>query len=429
MTHYDRLFRSAEIEAEALIGIARMLVAAILGLAAAFLIQRDGLPDDPRVLREVYLSISVLVAYFGLGLLSLAIVKLGLYRTWLAWLLAGAEVVLIALNIYFDLVMTGASSLAALASPAGYLLAVFLVLQTLRYRLVFQISMSAILIAAVVALLLFDPGSRTVPDPKTMRYLAANYAGIPNFIRVIMLLLVVGIAALSVWRGRRLLADIAEEAEIRANQKRFLPDELSNHMTDTDIEQMRAGRLAELVIMFVDIRGFTALSETMTPRELSAFLSEYRARVNKVAAAHGGVVDKFIGDGALIVFGLNTDLASASIEAIRSGREALAELEAWNSLREARQLEPVRVVVAIHAGGVMVGAIGDDNRLEFSVIGPPVNEASRIESIAKEHDAAIVVSKTALDSAINQIDAAEWRSLGEITLRGSSSPTSLFALR
>lgn len=91
MTHHDRLFRSAEIEAEALIGIARMLVATMLGLAAAFLIQRNGLPDDPRLLREVYLSTSVLVAYFGLGPWSLGIVKLGLYRTWLVWLLAAAD--------------------------------------------------------------------------------------------------------------------------------------------------------------------------------------------------------------------------------------------------------------------------------------------------------------------------------------------------
>lgn len=429
MTHFDRLFRAAEIEAEALIGVARMLVATILGAAAFMLVAQQGMPTEPDGIRGLRIATFVLSIYFALGVISVLAVRLGFYRTWIAWLLAMAEIVLISLNIYVTTIAAGASSLAALASPAGYLLAVFLVLQTLRYRLVFQITTSALLIAAVIVILLIDPGDTTVPRQETLDYLAATYAGIPNFVRVIMLLMVMGIAALSVWRGRKLLSEIAAEAEIRANQKRFLPGELSDHMTDAEIQRMRAGRLAELVIMFVDIRGFTALSETMTPQELSTFLSEYRARVNTVVAAHGGVVDKFIGDGALIVFGLETDLPAASAEAIMAGREALAELEAWNNLRSTRQLASVRVAVAIHAGEVMVGAIGDDSRLEFSVIGPPVNEASRIEVIAKEHDAVIVVSNAVLNSAAKRIDRADWRSLGEIALRGSSKPASLFTLR
>ena len=429
MQHFDRLFRSAEVEAEALIGIARMLVATILGLAAFVLIQRAGMPTDPNTVSEVYHSLTVLSLYFGLGVLSVGIVKLGLYRTWIAWVLAVAEVILIAVNIYTDLNSAGASSFAALSSPAGYLLAVFLVLQTLRYRLVFQITTSLLLVSAVIGLLQFNPGAGNAPDEPTLRYLTSNYAGIPNLVSIIMLLLVISIAALSVWRGRKLIHGIADEVEVRANQKRFLPGELADQMTNADISRLRAGRLANLVIMFVDIRGFTALSESFQPAEISTFLSEYRSRITRVVAAHDGVVDKFIGDGALIVFGLEEDPASAAGNAIAAGKEALAELERWNDLRTARNLPPISVVIAVHAGEVMVGAIGDEERLEFSVIGAPVNEASRLEAVAKAEDAVMVVSEQVLGNVLDSDRDTGWKPLGDVALRGTSHPTKLFALR
>ena len=429
MQHFDRLFRAAEVEAEALIGIARMLVATILGLAAFVLIQRGGMPTDPNTQLEVYHSLIVLGSYFTLGLISVSIVKLGLYRTWIAWILAVSEVFLIALNIYSDVISAGASSFAALSSPAGYLLGVFLVLQTLRYRLIFQITTSMLLVGAVVALLLFAPGAGSVPDAQTLAYLTSNYSGIPNFVRVIMLTLVIGIAALSVWRGRKLLHDIANEVEVRANQKRFLPGELSDQMTNADISRLRAGRLANLVIMFVDIRGFTTLSESFQPAEISSFLSEYRSRITRVVTAHNGVVDKFIGDGALIVFGLDEDLPAAAANALAAGKEALAELDRWNDLRTARSLPPISVVIAVHAGEVMVGAIGDEERLEFSVIGAPVNEASRLEAVAKAESAVMVVSEQVLSNALGADGTSGWQSLGDVALRGTSHPTKLFALR
>jgi len=429
MSQADRLFRKAEIEAEALIGIARMTVATILAFAAFLLVAQQGMPTEAEGIRGLRIATFVLGSYFSLGAFSVLVVRLGFYRTWIAWTLAFAEIILISLNIYVAMTVAGASSLTALASPAGYLLAVFLVLQTLRYRLIFQITTSLLLIIAVIIILLTAPGQSDGPSEQTLRYLAATYAGIPNFIRVIMLILVTAIAALSVWRGRLLLNDIALETEIRVNQTRFMPDELSDQMTDGDIERLRAGRLAELAIMFVDIRGFTAMSEAMSPADISAFLGVFRSRITEAAAAYGGVVDKFIGDGALIVFGLDGDIEKAAKGAISAGRESLQKLLAWNETRETKDRQAVRVVIAIHTGEVIVGAIGDERRLEFSILGSPVNEASRIEAVAKDKDATMVVSARVLECAKTHLDTNEWRPLGNISLRGSSKTTALYAWR
>ena len=242
-----------------------------------------------------------------------------------------------------------------------------------------------------------------------------------------MLLPVVVISAFAVWGGRRLMSSIAAEAKIAANQKRFLPDELSNQMTDGGINRLRKGRIAELAIMFVDIHQFTELSETMTPRELSVLLSEYRPRVMAVIARHGVVVNKFIGDRVLVVFGLDSDPGAVAVSAIAAGHKALQTLEAWNTLRKSHYMDPIRVVVAIHASEVMIDNRGDQQRLEFSVLGVPVNKVSRIEAVAKENEAVakennvtLVISERILALAGNSADAGEWRSLGDLPLRGSS---------
>jgi len=178
--------------------------------------------------------------------------------------------------------------------------------------------------------------------------------------------------------------------------------------------------IAELAIMFVDIRQFTVLSETMTPRELSVLLSEYRPRVMAVIARHGVVVNKFIGDRVLVVFGLDSDPGAVAVSAIAAGHEALKTLEAWNSLRKSQHMDPIRVVVAIHASEVMIDNRGDQQRLEFSVLGAPVNKVSRIEAVAKENNVTLVISERILALAGNSADAGEWRSLGDLPLRGSS---------
>ena len=261
MQHFDRLFRAAEVEAEALIGIARMLVATILGLAAFILIQRGGMPTDPNTQLEVYHSLIVLGCYFTLGLISVSIVKLGLYRTWIAWILAVAEVFLIALNIYSDVISAGSELLSPPCRPRRAICsACFWSCKPCgtdsSFRSRHRCCLSAQLLRSCCSLPVAEPCRMR----KHLPYLTSNYSGIPNFVRVIMLILVIGIAALSVWRGRKLIHDIANEVEVRANQKRFLPGELAEPDDQCGYHApARRDGFANLVIMFVDIRGFTTL--------------------------------------------------------------------------------------------------------------------------------------------------------------------------
>ncbi len=149
------------------------------------------------------------------------------------------------------------------------------------------------------------------------------------------------------------------------------------------MNDLRQGQQLPLAMMFLDVRGFTQMSEDMKPEETSVFLTDYRSIITDIAEQHGGIVDKFIGDGALVIFGI----ASSQQESAKASLEAAVDLnsrfEKWNMDREANDLGTFKVGIGLHFGNVFLGAIGDDRRLEFTVLGDNVNIASRVEQIPK----------------------------------------------
>ncbi|MEO1612447.1 MAG: adenylate/guanylate cyclase domain-containing protein, partial [Pseudomonadota bacterium] len=151
--------------------------------------------------------------------------------------------------------------------------------------------------------------------------------------------------------------------------------------------------------------------EDMGPEASGDMLTTYRASVLDAVGAHGGVVDKFIGDGALVLFGLGERDGAADAVA---AAETLAR-----RLKDA----PYRVGIGLHYGEAMVGAVGDDRRLEFTVIGDVVNVASRIEALTKEEESVALASAEALGEAPRE----GWRALGARSLRGRGAEVEIFA--
>ena len=184
----------------------------------------------------------------------------------------------------------------------------------------------------------------------------------------------------------------------------------------------RAGRRQEAVVLFSDLRDFTRRTEEADPGALVRDLNLYFERM--VEAIHGadGVVDKFIGDGIMAVFGL-TDPASAPERAVRAARAMQGALDGMQDELSA----PLRMGIGIHVGEVVAGAFGAPDRLEFTVLGDTVNTAARLEAATKALDVSILVSE-AVHARLGPEAREPWRHLGQQSLKGKRDPVEVYGL-
>jgi len=185
------------------------------------------------------------------------------------------------------------------------------------------------------------------------------------------------------------------------------------------------GETIRAVIWFCDLRGFTTLSDSL-PRELLLdLLNQYFEIMVNALTAEGGEVLKFIGDGMLAIFELRErdNVAAHCAAALRAARTAQAAIAARNPARIAAGLAEIRYGLALHLGEVTYGNIGAPNRLDFTVIGPAVNHATRIEKLAGKLDRRVVTSASFAAAA-----AMPLVNLGTHSLLGVIEPQEVFTL-
>ena len=184
----------------------------------------------------------------------------------------------------------------------------------------------------------------------------------------------------------------------RANLGRYFPPTVVERLAAAD-QPSQLERTQPAAVMFVDIVGFTRISEQMAPGAAMGLLREFHTRVERAVFTHGGMVDKFMGDGALACFGVPDPGPGAAADALRTARALLADLAAWNVERAFRGEPPIRAGIGIHQGDVLMGDIGGRRQFQFTVIGDTVNVASRLESMTRQHAADLVVSEAVVEEA------------------------------
>jgi len=184
------------------------------------------------------------------------------------------------------------------------------------------------------------------------------------------------------------------------------------------------GSLVTVTLLSSDLRGFTAMSEQMTPAEVVDELNAYHHRMQDVVARHGGVLDKFIGDGALVVFGYPDAEDAGAGAAVACAREMLDALSDLNRERESAGRAPLAMGIGVHTGEAIAGAIGvPGRRLEFTFIGDAVNTAARIEGLTKEAGTPLLVSAATVERL-----PADHRltTRGEMAIRGKAAVLSVY---
>ena len=184
------------------------------------------------------------------------------------------------------------------------------------------------------------------------------------------------------------------------------------------------GEMLHAVIWYSDLRGSTPLAEALSGPDFLALLNSYFECTAGAVLDHGGEVLRYIGDAVLAIFqvdGPGGDGRAARM-AMAAAQDAQTRLARLNRSREGRGEDPIDFGLALHVGEVMFGNVGVPERIDFTVVGPAVNEAARLEGLTKTMDRRIVVS-----NAFSRLLPLDWESLGETTLRGVGSGRRIYA--
>ncbi len=187
------------------------------------------------------------------------------------------------------------------------------------------------------------------------------------------------------------------------------------------------GSRQPVTCLFTDLRGFTSYAETLPPEQLVSEVNAYFAAMVAAVATEGGVVDKFIGDAMMVVFGVPTSHVDDSARAIRAARAMQRALEAHNQERRGKGLPPLVQGIGIHGGSAVVGNIGTESRMQHTVMGSVVNVASRLEHATKEVGVGVLVSAVTVEAArLSKLEVPPLRPLPDIVIRGVREPVAIY---
>ncbi|OGF67211.1 MAG: hypothetical protein A2Y62_11830 [Candidatus Fischerbacteria bacterium RBG_13_37_8] len=209
-------------------------------------------------------------------------------------------------------------------------------------------------------------------------------------------------------------------AKINIAYGRFVPHEFLKYLQKESIIDVQLGDHVQMdmTIFLSDIRSFTTLSEAMTPQENFNFINSYLNRVSPVIKKNGGFIDKYIGDSVMALFPHRTE------NALIASIEMMKELALYNQHRQASGYAQISIGIGLHTGTLMLGTIGDKDRMDSTVISDAVNLASRIEGLNKFYDTAILMSEKSLKT-LQDPSHYNYRFLGRIKVKGKAEPVSV----
>lgn len=213
---------------------------------------------------------------------------------------------------------------------------------------------------------------------------------------------------------------LAEKEKVRDLLGKVVSKEIADELLSKEIEL--GGEEREITILFSDIRGFTTLCEGKSPEAILNILNEYFSEITRVIEEHGGVVDKFIGDAVMALFGAPLRQENAPGNAIAAAFDMLAVVEKVNQRFAARGQDTINIGIGINTGKVVLGNMGSQSRLNYTAIGDGVNIASRIESLCKDYSVPLLVS----ESTKAQAAGYSYNKLGEVQVKGKREILSIY---
>lgn len=216
---------------------------------------------------------------------------------------------------------------------------------------------------------------------------------------------------------RRTILDLRET---NASIERFVPRAFLAIVGKPSIVSVKLGdnTRCNMTVLFSDIRNFTGMSEKMTPDENFAFINAYLAQMGPVIRAHDGFIDKYIGDAIMALF-------EKADDAVNAGLAMLDTLAAHNADREAAGQIPIAIGIGLNSGSLMLGTIGEQHRMDGTVISDAVNLASRVETLTKTYGISILISQNTYDQLANP-KAHDIRPIDVVVVKGKTEPITIY---
>lgn len=211
--------------------------------------------------------------------------------------------------------------------------------------------------------------------------------------------------------------------QINAAYERFVPREFLSFLEKSSILDVRLGDQAQkdMTVMFSDIRGFTSLSETMTPAENFQFINSYLSQMEPIIRAHHGFIDKYNGDAIMALF------PTIANDAIDGAIAMLKELSRYNFQRVREGAQPIRIGIGLNTGALMLGTVGGPGRMDGTVISDAVNLAARLEGLTKRFGASLLMSEYTLRE-LPEETSYHIRFLGKVQVKGKNRAVAVYEI-
>jgi len=422
------LLREAEIGAERSVAYVRCAIGISIFIFFFVIFAPTLDPENPALDLIPYFA-AVSIGYVGIGVSTFVLARPDRFRSWMTWLLTTIDLCFWwgLLTVIVHIIELPGNHIIAL--PPTLIAFIVLALVALRNNPWLQAYALAFVIVAFVTVFLLAPDPISEPIENVGAQI--GFFELPlNIVRLSMVGLTGLILVYLAIRTRRLLNRAIHETVRRTNLSRYLPPQLAGRLAQTEEDRLLSGSSQEAAVLFVDIRGFTTLAEGMEPESLGRFLTKYRKIVSAQVHEHNGIVDKFVGDSVMAVFGAPDTGGKDAANALECATGILHSIGQWNIERRKAKYDDVMVGVGAHWGKVFCGAIGDSARLEFTVLGDTVNVAARLEQLTKDVGLPIVASQAILTKAgLQPTPESGWVSVSESRIRGRKGHLPIFARR
>ncbi|MDH5432507.1 MAG: hypothetical protein OEY19_01055 [Gammaproteobacteria bacterium] len=204
---------------------------------------------------------------------------------------------------------------------------------------------------------------------------------------------------------------------------RFVPHQLLSQLSHCGVQDIQLGDNCErlMTILFCDIRGFTTISESMSPAENFRFINRYLNKIAPVINKHSGIIDKYMGDGIMALFPTNAD------DAVKASIDMIKALNEYNQKLVENNLPIIEVGIGLHSGRTMLGTVGTSSRMDATVVSDTVNAASRIESMNKSFSTRILISETT-KKLLKDLSKYQIRYIASTEIRGKSQAVTLYEI-
>lgn len=222
--------------------------------------------------------------------------------------------------------------------------------------------------------------------------------------------------------------EMVKEANAKQMMERYLPSQLVSEFYKNKAQLEPGGEMKEVTILFSDIRSFTKFSEQRSAEEVVLFLNDYLSRMTDIIFQFNGTIDKFIGDAIMTIFGAPFKREDDALRAVKSAVEMIREIKRLNQKRKDIE-DQIQVGIGIHTGEAIVGNIGSDRRLDYTVIGDNVNLASRIEGLTKHYNCPILISEATFQQIHGKYsldDGFAIREIDKVIVKGKSKPITIY---